>query len=188
VSARPSREARNGAEGNARRHASASRRLLIVLGVIGTLSLGALATGGTALTTIAAGASAKPRASLPNIQRQVMCVTCKIPLMVADSPQADRERAFIEALIAEGKDEAQIKDALVAQYGPAVLALPATHGFDLTVYLVPIAIVLALLAALAVLLPRWRRHARAQASERVPVPALSAAETSRLDADLERFD
>jgi cytochrome c-type biogenesis protein CcmH len=137
---------------------------------------------------MAAAESVEPRASLPQIQRQVMCVTCKIPLMVADSPQADRERAFIEGLIAEGKDEAQIKDALVAQYGPAVLALPATHGFDLTVYLVPIAAVLALLAALAVLLPRWRRHARAQAAARAPTPALSAAEASRLDADLERFD
>jgi cytochrome c-type biogenesis protein CcmH len=147
----------------------------------------ALATA-VATASPAAIASVKLRASLPNIQRQVMCVTCKIPLMVADSPQADRERAFIEGLIAEGKDEAQIKDALVAQYGPAVLALPATHGFDLTVYLVPIAAVLALLAALAVLLPRWRRHARAQAAGRAPAPSLSTAEASRLDADLERFD
>jgi cytochrome c-type biogenesis protein CcmH len=153
-----------------------------------TLALVLLVAGIATTTPLAAAESVKPRASLPRIQRQVMCVTCKIPLMVAESPQADRERAFIEGLIAEGEDEAQIKDALVAQYGPAVLALPATHGFDLTVYLVPIAAVLALLAALAVLLPRWRRHARAQAAGRAPAPALSAAEASRLDADLERFD
>jgi cytochrome c-type biogenesis protein CcmH len=161
------------------------RRALVAARAILAL---ALVTGVATTTPLAAAESAKPRASLPRIQRQVMCVTCKIPLMVADSPQADRERAFIEGLIAEGKDEAQIKNALVAQYGPAVLALPATHGFDLTVYLVPIAAVLALLAALAVLLPRWRRHARAQAAGRAPAPALSAAEASRLDADLERFD
>jgi cytochrome c-type biogenesis protein CcmH len=164
-----------------------STRPLAAASVIAALALAMLATG-VATTSPAAAATVKPRASLPNIQRQVMCVTCKIPLMVADSPQADRERAFIEGLIAEGKDEAQIKDALVAQYGPAVLALPATHGFDLTAYLVPLAAVLVLLAALAVLLPRWRRHARAQAAGRAPAPALSAAETSRLDADLERFD
>ncbi len=117
-----------------------------------------------------------------------MCVTCKIPLMVADSPQADRERAFIEGLIAEGKDEAQIKHALVGQYGPSVLALPATHGFDLAAYLVPLAAVLVLLAMLAVLLPRWRRRARAQAAARAPAPALGAADARRLEADLERFD
>ena len=66
-----------------------------------------------------------------------MCVTCKIPLNVAESPQADRERAFIRELIDEGRDEAQIKHALVGQYGTTVLALPPASGFDLTVYLVP---------------------------------------------------
>jgi cytochrome c-type biogenesis protein CcmH len=165
----------------ARRARAATREIL-------ALALVALVSGLAATAPPASAESVKPRASLPQIQRQVMCVTCKIPLMVADSPQADRERAFIEGLIAEGKDEAQIKDALVAQYGPAVLALPATHGFDLTAYLVPLAAVLALLATLAVLLPRWRRHARAQSANRAPAAKLGAAEASRLEADLERFD
>ena len=71
-------------------------------------------------------AAATPRTSLPAIERQVMCVTCKIPLNVAESPQADRERAFIQSLIAEGKSDGQIKRALVGQYGPAVLALPSS--------------------------------------------------------------
>ena len=52
------------------------------------------------LLTVAGQAAATPRTSLPAIERQVMCVTCKIPLNVAESPQADRERAFIRALIA----------------------------------------------------------------------------------------
>jgi cytochrome c-type biogenesis protein CcmH/NrfF len=117
-----------------------------------------------------------------------MCVTCKIPLNVAESPQAERERAFIRGLIAEARTEAQIKRALVAQYGPAVLALPSAKGFDLAAYLVPIAVVLALLALLAVLLPSWRRHARAQAARAQRAPELSASDAARLDADLERFD
>ncbi len=54
---------------------------------------------------------------MPAIERQVMCVTCKIPLNVAESPQSQRERAYIRGLIAEGKTEAQIKSALVGQYG-----------------------------------------------------------------------
>ncbi len=117
-----------------------------------------------------AALAAAPRASLPQIERQVMCVTCKIPLEVAESPQADRERAFIQGLIDEGEDESQIKRALVGQYGPAVLALPSASGFDLAAYLVPLAAVLVLLAALAVLLPRWRRRARAQALAGGPSP------------------
>ena len=128
------------------------------------------------------------RTSLPAIERQVMCVTCKIPLEVAESPQADREREFIQGLIDEGQDEAQIKRSLVAQYGPTVLALPNARGFDLTVYLVPLAVFLALLATIAVLLPRWRRHARAQAGSVLEAPPLDPAASARLDADLARFD
>ena len=137
----------------------------------------------------AAGASAVvPRTSLPVIERQVMCVTCKIPLNVAQSPQADRERAFIQGLIDQGQGEAQIKRELVAQYGPAVLGLPSASGFDLTAYLVPLAVVLAALATLLLLLPRWRRHARAQGGREAPAAAISASDRARLDSDLARFD
>ena len=131
-------------------------------------------------------AAATPRTSLPAIERQVMCVTCKIPLNVAESPQADRERAFIQSLIAEGKSEAQIKRALVGQYGPAVLALPSSHGFDLAAYLVPVAVLLALIAGLA-LRPHFR-HRGAAAPAQEPAAPLSGADAARLDADLAHFD
>jgi cytochrome c-type biogenesis protein CcmH len=128
------------------------------------------------------------RTSLPVIERQVMCVTCKIPLNVAQSPQADRERAFIQGLIDQGYGEAQIKRALVGQYGPTVLGLPGAHGFDLTVYLVPLAVVLALLGLLVVLLPRWRRRAAGAREARAPTPTLAPADAARLESDLSHFD
>jgi cytochrome c-type biogenesis protein CcmH len=130
----------------------------------------------------------KPLTTLPVIERQVMCATCKIPLNVAESPQANRERAFIRGLIAEGRTEAQIKSALVAQYGTAALGLPSSKGFDLAAYLVPVAVVLALLGLLALLLPSWRRHARARAATTPSAPELSAGDAARLDADMRRFD
>jgi len=142
----------------------------------------------TAGATSAWAATAEPGSLLPRIERQVMCVTCKIPLNVAQSQQANRERAFIQSLIDEGKTEAQIKDALLAQYGPTVLGLPGAHGFDLTVYLVPLAAFLALLVTLAVLLPRWRRHAREQAGRADDATQLGSADAARLEADLARFD
>ena len=132
--------------------------------------------------------AAIPRTSMPTIERQVMCVTCKIPLNVAESPQSQRERAYIRGLIAEGKTEAQIKRELVAQYGSSVLALPSAKGFDLAAYLVPVAVVLALVGLVALLLPSWRRHARDQAATDVDSPELSAGDAARLDADLKRFD
>jgi cytochrome c-type biogenesis protein CcmH len=142
-----------------------------------------------ALAAAPAQASVAPRASRPAIERQVMCVTCKIALQVAESPQANVEREYIQSLIDKGEDEVEVKRSLVAQYGPTVLALPSTHGFDLAAYLVPIAVVLALLALLAVMLPSWRRRARAaRASGAAGAPTLSAAENARLDADLARFD
>ncbi|HWY89182.1 MAG TPA: cytochrome c-type biogenesis protein CcmH [Solirubrobacteraceae bacterium] len=154
----------------------------------GRVILAALAvTGATGALSCATGLATEPRASLPAIERRVMCVTCKIPLIVAESPQADRERVFIRGLIAEGKSEAQIERALVGQYGPTALGLPSAHGFDLTVYVAPIAVVLALAMMLALLLPRWRRRAR-RPSDPPVAPTLSAAETARLDADLARFD
>ena len=151
--------------------------MLLSLGTSTALGMGAAGAGGAGTHT-----------SLPVIERQVMCVTCKIPLNVAQSQQANRERAFIQSLIDEGQTEAQIKRSLLAQYGPTVLALPSAHGFDLTVYLVPLAAILALLATLVVLLPRWRRHARDQAARATAPPTLSPADAARLDADLTRFD
>jgi cytochrome c-type biogenesis protein CcmH len=152
-------------------------RPLALIGVLGVVAAGGLATTASA---------AVPRTSLPVIERQVMCVTCKIPLNVAQSPQADRERAYIQGLIDQGETQAQIKNALVGQYGPAVLGLPGTHGFDLTAYLVPLAVLLALVGGLALLLPRWRR-ARAGSTPVSPA-ALEAGDAARLDADLARFD
>lgn len=155
--------------------------------------LGMLAVAGAigvvfpAATLAATTPAATPRASLPAIERRVMCVTCKIPLIVAESAQADRERAFIRGLIGAGETEAQIERALVGQYGPTALGLPSAHGFDLTAYLVPPAAVLALAATLALLLPRWRRRAHAQ-TDQTAAPELTATDTARLDADLARFD
>jgi cytochrome c-type biogenesis protein CcmH/NrfF len=155
-----------------------------------TLALGAsllaVALSGAALPAQAVA----PRTTLPDVESQAMCVTCKIPLPVAQSPQADRERAFIQRLIDAGLTETQIKRALVREYGPAVLALPSTHGFDLTVYLVPPCVVLALLGLLALLLPRWRRRARSArtAGGVGSPPVLSPSDEARLNADIARFE
>jgi cytochrome c-type biogenesis protein CcmH len=157
--------------------------------------LGAVGLGASALATLAlllplsgTATAAPARASLMDIETDVMCVVCNEPLAVAQSPQAYRERSFIRALIARGDTKAQIERALVANYGPAVLGKPPAHGFNLSVYILPPAILLAGLAILAVTLPRWRRRVRAQASRAGPeAPSLSSTEQRRLDEELSRF-
>ncbi len=149
----------------------------------------ALVTLALALLLLApAGARAQaPRASLVDIEDEVMCVTCKIPLNIAEGPQPDRQREFIRGLIAQGRTKEQIKTALVAEYGENVLALPDGEGVGLTAYLVPLALLALLVAGLALLLPRWRARERDGAAVAADEPALSGAEARRLDEDLARY-
>ena len=141
--------------------------------------LAALALGAAPAT------AAEPRASLPDIEDEVMCVTCNVPLNIAESPQASRQRALIRRLIDRGLTKQQIKARLVEQYGEDVLALPDEDGVGLAAYVVPIAIVLAMVAAAAFVLPRWRRRPPAAAAAPAPV---SDAELRRLDEDLARYE
>ena len=152
------------------------------------MTLKALVTAAVAIAlTIAPGSAlaASPRASLTDIENDVMCVSCHEPLAVAQSPQAYAERNFIRQLIAQDLSKKQIEHALLAQYGTAVLAKPPAHGFNLTVYVLPPAIVILGLAALAFTLPRWRRRARTPASS--PAQRLDPADAQRLNEDLGRY-
>ncbi|MBV9309694.1 MAG: cytochrome c-type biogenesis protein CcmH [Solirubrobacterales bacterium] len=135
-----------------------------------------------------AAQAAVAKASLTDIENDVMCVSCHEPLAVAQSPQAVAERGFISGLIAQGQTKAQIERALVAQYGPAVLGRPPAHGFNLTVYILPPALLLAGIALLAITLPRWRRRGAARATAATTPTSLSASEAKRLDEDLAHFD
>lgn len=140
------------------------------------------------LLALAPAAAAQPRASLTEIEKQVMCPVCGTLLQLAESPQAQREKAFIRRLIAEGKSEDQIKDALVAEYGDEVLALPRGSGFSLSAYLVPIIAFVVAAIALAIGVVRWRRAGRGPDGSAPPPEGPSDEDSERLDADLARYD
>lgn len=140
-----------------------------------------------ALPAVAAGAAI--RASLTDIENDVMCVACREPLAVAQSPQADAERAYILRLIGRGQTKAQIERQLVAEYGPAVLAKPPATGFSVSLYVLPPALVAIGMMIVLVTLPRWRAKARAQRDEAPApgAPALNAADAQRLEDELGRY-
>lgn len=141
-----------------------------------------------AITPATSAAAIAPRASLTDIESDVMCTSCREPLEVAQSPQADSERAYIRGLIAQGETKSQIINNLVAQYGTAVLGKPPAHGFNLTVYIIPPAILVLGAGILAFTLPRWRRRTRAAArAPDAPVETLDPADTERLDEELSQF-
>jgi cytochrome c-type biogenesis protein CcmH len=136
----------------------------------------------------AAATAAQPRASFNDLEDEVMCDVCNVPLNIAESPRADQQRREIKQLIARGLTKDQIKAVLVRRYGPGILATPQDSGFGLAAWLVPIGVVLALLAGLAVLLPRWRRRRPPPGgADDDAGPALSAADRRRLEEELARY-
>jgi cytochrome c-type biogenesis protein CcmH len=158
------------------------------------LTSGPLARAVSALLTAVAislampalATAAEPRASLPDIEDEVMCPICGTLLELSNAPQAERERALIRRLIDRGQSKEEIKDALVAEYGDEVLATPSSSGFDLTAWLLPI---LGLAVALvALVLAALRLSRRRRAGPRAQPPAPAPEDAARLERDLSSYD
>ena len=153
-----------------------------------------------ALLPAAIAFGAAPRVDLVDVEDEVMCVDCGIPLNTAEGAQPDSMRALIRDLIAQGMTKEQIKQEMVAEYGQDVLALPETSGVGITAYAIPLVLGALVVAALVLLVPRWRRRpaagmagARGGAGDAAVAgsddPAdLSDADVARLDQDLARYD
>ena len=129
-----------------------------------------------------------PKTTLGDIEDEVMCPVCGTPLgLASEAPQAERERAFIQRLVDSCRSKDEVKQALVAEFGDNVLALPGDQGDDdlgdVLVYVVP-AVGIALAAAgITFAVVRWRRPRRRDAG-----PAVARADGARLDDDMERYD
>ena len=137
-----------------------------------------------ALCALAPATPALAQVSFPDIEDEVMCDTCNVPLNIAEAPRADQLRREINKLIARGDSKEQIKLTLSERYGPAILALPPASGFSLSAYLVPLAVAIGLLLLGIVLLRRWRRSGRGGQRDEAP---LDDEDASRLDDELKRF-
>jgi cytochrome c-type biogenesis protein CcmH len=153
----------------------------------GRLSL-SLALALVSLSFAAPASAAAPQTSVNDVEDEVMCPICGTLLELAESPQAKRERALVQRLIAEGKSKSEIKDALVAQYGPAVLALPEGRGFDLSAYLAPAIGFFVAAVALALGVRRWRRASRVSRPGDDAPTGPSDEDAQRLERDLARYD
>jgi cytochrome c-type biogenesis protein CcmH len=149
--------------------------------------LAVLLIGAAALAPAASQAATAPRASLTQIENDVMCVACHEPLSVAQSPEAFSERAYIRQLIAQGLTQNQIESQLVSQYGPSVLAKPPAHGFNLLIYVLPPLVLVIGILTLVLTLPKWRRRSRLAATTPAPTPPpIDPEDERRLDEDLAR--
>ena len=140
------------------------------------------------LVAPAFGTAAAQSASLPDIEDEVMCPTCGTALNQAFSPQAERQRDFIRAQIEQGRSKEEIKQALVGEFGPRVLATPRPMTRASTGP------------------PTWSRSARSrrersrsswasgggvrdrQRGPAEPAAELSADDAARLERDLSKYD
>ena len=145
-----------------------------------------LAVVAFALVPATALAQDCPRTTLGDIEDEVMCPVCGTPLgLASESPQAQDERAYIQDLIDKCRSKDEVKQALVAEYGENVLALPGDQGDDglgdVLVYVIPALGILLAAAGIAFAVVRWRRPERQPRSRAGP-------EGARLDDDMERYD
>ncbi|HEY4621533.1 MAG TPA: cytochrome c-type biogenesis protein [Gaiellaceae bacterium] len=130
-----------------------------------------------------AGAANPPNAA--DLEAELVCPVCETTLDQSNAPVAQRMKLFIRERIAAGDSEQQIKDALVAEFGPGVLATPARSGFGLLAWIIPLAALAVGAAAVALLIRGWSR--RRAATESAP-EELDPELERRLDEELARFD
>jgi cytochrome c-type biogenesis protein CcmH len=134
-------------------------------------------------TSPASALAACPKTSMGDIEDEVMCLQCGVPLNVAEeAPAAKRERVFIQQQIDRCQSKAQIKDQLVAQFGTRILADPQSKS----AWLVP---VLAFAGgALAIGYAAWHWRRRRSTTSPPAGAAVSAGDSARIDADIDRYE
>ena len=136
-----------------------------------------------ALALVPAALASEQHPSQTELEGEAMCPVCNTTLDQSSSPAARQIKALISRRIAAGDTKSEIKDRLVAEYGPQILAAPPRKGFDLLAWLLPIAGVLVGAALLGLLAFRSSRREPAAAAARLD-PGLE----QRVDEELARFD
>lgn len=121
--------------------------------------------------------------TVDDVAKDVKCPTCSTPLNVSDAPVAQDMKEYISERIEDGDDKQEIIDALVVEFGPAVLAVPPKEGFGLLAWLVPLGALLLGLMLIPLLGRAWLRRAKS-----APGPEIVASpeELERLDEELRR--
>ena len=125
--------------------------------------------------------AAQPQFSMNEIETELMCPTCQSRLDLSHAPAAEQIRSFVARKREEGWTKQQVKDALVQDFGPAVLAAPPASGVGLVAWIVPAALVVGGVGVVVALTLVWRRRRRA---EDVAVAAVDPALDDRVDEAL----
>ena len=137
-----------------------------------------------ALGTAAAASAAQAPPNAADLEAELVCPVCETTLDQSNAPIALRMKAFIRTRIAAGDSGQEIKDALVAEFGPEVLAAPPKGGFGLLAWLLPLVALAAGVIAVGVLIRSWSHRRAAPASDGPLDPDVERL----VDEELARFD
>ena len=146
-----------------------------------------LVAGLVALVLAAPAAACTPRASQAYLETRLVCIQCHTTLDESDSTFAVEMKNEIARQIRLCRTNSQIIDSMVAQFGPAVLSTPQTHGFDLIAWVLPIVGILIAAAALAFGARTWAA-AREPSNNLLLEEPLAPEDEQRVDEELARFE
>ena len=144
-----------------------------------------VATAALALASPAAACT--KHASQGSLETQLVCPSCHTTLDESDSDVAREMKAEIARRIAACQSAKQIRDAMVAEFGPTILSTPQRHGFDLLAWVLPLGGAAAGAVALAFAARTWTR-ARPPVGANVAQAGLTPEDERRVDEALARFD
>jgi len=94
-------------------------------------------------------------------------------------------RALIQKEIAAGKDETAILQDMTLRYGVKVLATPPAQGFNLTVWILPILGLMVGLAAVVLIVRRWRNPSAEPPG--LPPPSIDPKAMEAVEAEMKKI-
>lgn len=96
------------------------------------------------------------------IATQLRCVVCEgSSVQDSPSPFAQEMRSVIREKLAEGMTPAEVKAFFVESYGEWVLLQPEPKGFNLLIYVLPVAVLLGGAGFVLLKARSWTQHAAA---------------------------
>jgi cytochrome c-type biogenesis protein CcmH len=146
-----------------------------------------------ALVVPAPASASEARPTQAELEGELICPVCTpATLDQSDSQIARNMKRVIGARIAAGDTKSEIKDRMVEQFGPEVLAAPPRSGFNWLAWLLPLAGLGLGAAVVGVAAWRWSRSRERAVDVSLPArngrPQIDPELERRVEEELARFE